>query len=77
MNNTMKQRMHRIKQQYPHVEVAYHWLRENRDKFRGRVYGPLALDINVKDTRYASMIESVFGGMKGSIFRVRIFLSVF
>lgn len=70
MTNTIKQRVSMIQRDYPQVAQAYTWIRHNQDKFRGRVYGPLALEINVKDTRYASMIEQALGGGKSSVFRV-------
>lgn len=39
------------------VEV-YHWIQKNREKFEGRVFGPLALEVSVDDPVTAAMVEA-------------------
>lgn len=34
------------------------WLEHNRDRFTGRVYGPVALEIKVKDPKVAAAVET-------------------
>uniref|UniRef100_UPI00398F87BA structural maintenance of chromosomes protein 5 isoform X1 n=2 Tax=Pristiophorus japonicus TaxID=55135 RepID=UPI00398F87BA len=34
------------------------WLRENRNKFRGHIYEPIMLELNMKDSRNAKYIEN-------------------
>ncbi|ORX55049.1 hypothetical protein DM01DRAFT_186669 [Hesseltinella vesiculosa] len=41
---------------------AWAWIRENRESFKGRVHGPIQLDIKLKDTRYANQVEAALGG---------------
>ncbi|XP_055329339.1 structural maintenance of chromosomes protein 5-like isoform X2 [Paramacrobiotus metropolitanus] len=40
---------------------AYQWVEQNRNQFRGQVYGPLFLEINLKEKseQHAAMIESL------------------
>jgi hypothetical protein len=73
----MHTRMNKIKSRWPDVYKAYQFCRENRDKFIGRIHGPIALQINVKDIRYSSMIEQILGGSKSTHFRVKCLLKVY
>lgn len=38
---------------------AYHWVRENQDKFEKEVFGPVAVTCSVTDPKYADAIESL------------------
>uniref|UniRef100_A0A672S6Y5 Structural maintenance of chromosomes protein 5 n=1 Tax=Sinocyclocheilus grahami TaxID=75366 RepID=A0A672S6Y5_SINGR len=38
--------------------TALKWLRDNRDRFKGNVYDPMMLVINVRDARHAKYVES-------------------
>ncbi len=31
---------------------AYNWIQRNGDRFRGRVYGPIMAEVNLKDNQY-------------------------
>eukprot|EP00960_Hanusia_phi_P066059 766298-Hanusia_phi.AAC.2 len=42
-----------LKNTRPDIHRAYEWIRENQDRFRDKVFGPLALDINVKNQEHA------------------------
>lgn len=70
MDNARYYRLNKLKSRYPHVVQAYNYCRENADKFVGRVHGPVVMAINVKDIRYASMVEQVLGGPGSSHLRV-------
>lgn len=70
MNNILSVRMNKIKQRYPDVVEAYLFCKNNRDKFRGRIHGPIALAINVKDNQYNALVEQFLGGSKSGTLRV-------
>ncbi|TVU26533.1 hypothetical protein EJB05_29085, partial [Eragrostis curvula] len=40
------------------IAEAYHWVRENKMKFRKEVYGPVLLEVNVHDMIYANYLEN-------------------
>lgn len=71
MDNARQVRLNKLRNKYPHVYQAFNYCRENPDKFVGKVHGPVVLVINVKDVRYASMVEQVLGGAASSHLRVR------
>ncbi|KAL9554740.1 hypothetical protein MBANPS3_002683 [Mucor bainieri] len=54
---------------YPDIGRAYDWYRENKDKFRGRVYEPAVLLLNLKDPRYAGQVEYALGGSRSGHLR--------
>jgi hypothetical protein len=72
MNNIMAVRMNKLKNRYPDVYEAYKFVKENPDKFQGKIHGPVALAINVKDNRYNALVEQTLGGAKSSVLRVNI-----
>lgn len=39
--------------------IAWNWIKENRDKFEGEVYGPPIVECTIKDQRHAGAIETV------------------
>lgn len=63
-------RVKKLKSRYPDVFEAYQFCRNNADKFVGRIHGPVVLSVNVKDVRYAAMIEQVLGGAASAHLRV-------
>lgn len=65
--------MHNLSRQHEDTYKAYQWLMQNRDKFRGKIHGPILLQLQLKDRRYADIVESVLGGERGSHLRVDIF----
>ncbi|KAG2201411.1 hypothetical protein INT47_001460 [Mucor saturninus] len=69
MDNARHVRLNKIRGRYPHVFEAHKYCKENPDKFIGRIHGPVVLSINVKDARYASMVEQVLGGSASSHLR--------
>ena len=44
----------------PEGKTAWDWIRNNRESFKGEVYGPPMIECTIKDTNYASVIESLF-----------------
>ncbi|CAG8769760.1 27221_t:CDS:10, partial [Dentiscutata erythropus] len=42
---------------------AYQWLQQNQDKLCGRVFGPVCMEINIKDMQYADAIENALGNV--------------
>lgn len=84
MNQVSTQRDEHCAQQHPaghpHTWTALKWLRENKDKFKGKVYEPARISIfaksefkgqklNPKDDQLMSMIE---GPISKDAFRVKI-----
>ncbi|EEC68399.1 hypothetical protein OsI_36560 [Oryza sativa Indica Group] len=39
------------------INEAYHWVQDNRYKFRTEVYGPVLLEVNIQDKAHASYLE--------------------
>ncbi|XP_062229619.1 structural maintenance of chromosomes protein 5 [Phragmites australis] len=40
------------------ITEAYHWVQENKSKFRKDVYGPVLLEVDVQDKLHASYLEN-------------------
>ncbi|KAI8098336.1 P-loop containing nucleoside triphosphate hydrolase protein [Gilbertella persicaria] len=72
LENITKVRLTKLKHEFPDTIAAYEWLRQNKDQFAGRVYEPLVLHLNLKDDRYADLVESALGGPRNSYFRTFI-----
>ncbi|CAO3684313.1 unnamed protein product [Umbelopsis vinacea] len=70
LQNVRKQRLEKLKEKDLDTFKAVQWLEENRDRFTGPVYEPMLLEINIKDPRYASAIESILGGAQGPHLKV-------
>ncbi|KAI9318383.1 hypothetical protein BX666DRAFT_1876613 [Dichotomocladium elegans] len=64
-NDILKRRFERLARNHEDTVVAQKWLHQNRDMFEGRVYGPIVLHINLKDQRYANLVEAMLGGARG------------
>lgn len=59
MENIRQMRLNTLKQRYPDVYTATMWLKDNRNMFRGVIYDPVMLEINVKDRKNVKYIESI------------------
>ncbi|XP_078052832.1 structural maintenance of chromosomes 5 [Augochlora pura] len=57
--NINARRLQLLREKSSDTYRAVQWLKENRDKFTGKVYEPIFLNINVKDAFYAKYLESV------------------
>ncbi|KAI9263546.1 hypothetical protein EDC94DRAFT_670761 [Helicostylum pulchrum] len=69
MDNARYIRLNKLRSRFPDVITAYEFCKNNPDKFIGRIHGPVALVVNVKDVRYASMVEQILGGSGSSHLR--------
>ncbi|GAA5809321.1 hypothetical protein MFLAVUS_002728 [Mucor flavus] len=69
MDNARHIRLNKLKSRFPDVITAYEFCKNNPDKFIGKIHGPVALVVNVKDVRYASMVEQILGGAGSSHLR--------
>ncbi|KAI9477764.1 MAG: hypothetical protein EXX96DRAFT_225498 [Benjaminiella poitrasii] len=69
LENVLARRLTRLKRFYPDTVKAYNWLKENRNQFEGKIYDPIVLLLNLKDPRYAAMIENAMGGTRSDLLR--------
>lgn len=74
-NDRIQRRLALIREHLPDTAAAYNWLREHRGMFKGKIHGPIGMMLNIKDVRYANMVESILGGIRGQHLRVRVLLS--
>lgn len=65
-----RRRLHLMKERSQDTVTAYRWLGSNKHRFKGKIYGPIALNLNLKDQRYVNMVESILGGTNGAHLRV-------
>lgn len=57
LNDKKKQRLRQLDMKVPGTEQAWNWLQSNKSKFRGKVYGPLVVEVDVQDPLHARMLE--------------------
>ncbi|KAG0194751.1 Structural maintenance of chromosomes protein 5 [Apophysomyces sp. BC1034] len=69
VNNVFKMRLSGMRKFNEDTVKAFQWLQENRGMFKGKIYGPVAMLLNLKDARYADIVESALGGEKGANLR--------
>ncbi|KAI8138054.1 hypothetical protein BJV82DRAFT_632418 [Fennellomyces sp. T-0311] len=62
MNNVARRRCETLRKWQADTVAAYTWLKNNREKFSGRIHGPIVLQIDLKDQRYADLVETILGG---------------
>ncbi|GAN09223.1 P-loop containing nucleoside triphosphate hydrolase protein [Mucor ambiguus] len=67
--NVRQARLKKLVEHYPDIRKGCEWLRDNRDKFKGRVFEPAVLLLNLKDPRYAHQVEIVMGGARSTHLR--------
>lgn len=58
MENIDHQKLLAIRESNPDVYTAVNWLRENQDRFEGRVYNPMILELTVPNMQDAIYIEN-------------------
>ncbi|KAI9282248.1 hypothetical protein BY458DRAFT_429086 [Sporodiniella umbellata] len=75
MKNVRNIRLEALRSRHSDTFKAYEWLKENKDQFSAKVYSPILLEINLKDSQYAAHIEQVLGGFRSNIFRTFLFES--
>lgn len=69
-------KMENLKQSHMDTYKAYLWYRDNKTLFKGKIYGPIQLCINVKDKRYVHQVETALGGRDGNHLRV-IYINIY
>lgn len=57
LTNKKKQLLTSLDQRHPGTRAAYDYVQSNQGRFRGRVLGPLALEIDVQKPYYARILE--------------------
>lgn len=57
--NIEAKRLHLLRERSIDAYKGVLWLRENQDKFSGKVHEPMLLSINVKDVNYAKYLENI------------------
>jgi chromosome segregation ATPase len=43
---------------FGHAAVAWEWIQKNKDRFKGKVFGPPILECSIKDSRLAAAVET-------------------
>jgi chromosome segregation ATPase len=43
---------------FGHAATAWEWIQKNKDKFKGKVFGPAILECSVRDSRLAAAVET-------------------
>ncbi|KAK9886239.1 hypothetical protein WA026_015757 [Henosepilachna vigintioctopunctata] len=59
LENIQHQRLQRLQQVDKHAYQAVIWLNNNKHLFKGEVYGPMMLEINVLDSKNVIFLENV------------------
>ncbi|NWR38705.1 SMC5 protein, partial [Tachuris rubrigastra] len=79
LNNIMKIKEEKLKGRYPDTYFALMWLRKNKDKFKKKVYEPMMLEINPRDSRHAKYVENHISSddMRAFIFESQEDMEVF
>ncbi|XP_006002040.1 structural maintenance of chromosomes protein 5 [Latimeria chalumnae] len=57
LEDMIKVKEDKLRQRFRDTYDAVMWLRENRDRFRGNVYEPIMLVINMRDAKFAKYVE--------------------
>lgn len=58
MENIDHQKLLAIRESNPDVYTAVNWLRENQDRFEGKIYNPILLELKVPNMQDAVYIEN-------------------
>ncbi|KAG7670314.1 hypothetical protein Ndes2437A_g04826 [Nannochloris sp. 'desiccata'] len=63
-------RLQALEGRHSGISKAYDWIHKNRDRFRGPVLGPVAMEIECPDSTHASMLEMQISNVWMSYFVV-------
>lgn len=55
------QQLQKLKNNAPDAFRAWEWIKDKKDRFEGRVYGPPAVECSVENPRYADALETILG----------------
>lgn len=58
LNSVAEAKLNFLQQHQPDTYTAVMWLRKNQQLFRGRIYEPLIIEMNVKSNEYCKFIEN-------------------
>ncbi|NWU85472.1 SMC5 protein, partial [Onychorhynchus coronatus] len=58
LDNIMKMKEENLKGRFRDTYSALMWLRKNKEKFKKKVYEPMMLEINPRDSRHAKYVEN-------------------
>jgi len=58
MEDVDRNRLEMLRRDRPQVHEAVVWLRENKARFRGPIYEPLVLSLNIKDAKMGKYVEN-------------------
>lgn len=58
LNSVADAKLNFLQNNFLDTHAAVMWLRENQDKFNGRIYEPLIMEINVRSNEYSKYIEN-------------------
>ncbi|XP_062985405.1 structural maintenance of chromosomes protein 5 isoform X2 [Elgaria multicarinata webbii] len=77
--NMMNMKEEKLKGRYRDTHTALLWLRQNRDRFKGRVCDPMMLAINMKDHKHAKYVENHISSndMRSFVFENREDMEIF
>ncbi|KAG5871908.1 hypothetical protein JTB14_025000 [Gonioctena quinquepunctata] len=59
IENVKQNRLRHLEKLSPDAHTAVNWLRNNKHLFRGEIYEPIMLEVNVFEGRHAKYVESV------------------
>lgn len=59
LNSQAGKNLNKVKSFSPDSAKAWEWIQNNRNRFRGEVYGPPLVECRVKDPKFASAVESM------------------
>ncbi|KAM6985951.1 structural maintenance of chromosomes protein 5 [Aplochiton taeniatus] len=70
MNNMMNAKEEKLRARSKDTHTAIQWLRKSKNMFKGNVYEPMMLVINVKDPKFAKYVENhiSFNDLKAFVF---------
>ena len=54
-----------LEQRHRGITSVWRWLQENRPRFRGAVYGPIAVEVDCPDSQHVQYLEQHVGGEWG------------
>ncbi|EPS40518.1 hypothetical protein H072_5608 [Dactylellina haptotyla CBS 200.50] len=61
MDDIAGRRVEYLRRAFPESHLVYEWLQQNKQRFKGPVYGPPMVECSVNDARYQDEIEALFG----------------
>lgn len=61
MNDLKNRRLRVLASKNNNAAKAYDWLQQNRNQFRVPILGPICMEVNSSDPRYAKMVENTIG----------------